>query len=110
MSEAAGKVWRVRYHSNDALYSAYMSFEKDGGIFIPTPNPGNMGSSVFMMVELPGSTQIYPASGRISWINYVRKKGFGVQLAGDEDSRALRTAIENILGGMLNSATPTLTM
>jgi type IV pilus assembly protein PilZ len=110
MSEHAGKVFRVRYHTNELLYQAYMMFCKDGGIFVPTANPPAMQANVFLMVELPGSAQIYAVSGRVAWINFGRRKGVGVKLNPDEDGRVLQTAIQNLLGGMLNAISPTLTM
>ena len=36
-----------------ALYSAYMPFVKNGGIFVPTPKRYFLGDEVFLLLTLP---------------------------------------------------------
>lgn len=111
MTEPKGTVLRVLFKDRNSLYQAYMSFSKDGGIYIPLPGDlPLMNSKVFMLVELPESTQIYPASGRVTWISNGRRKGVGVRLNQDEHSRSLRIAIENLIANNLKSNLPTFTM
>ena len=37
---------------NSALYAAYMSFVKNGGLFIPTNKSYRLGDEVFMLLSL----------------------------------------------------------
>lgn len=108
------KVLHVQYTDKQSLFNCFMSFCRDGGLFIPGGNiPGitpHLGVQVHMLVELPGDPNLYTASGKISWINMDKRRGVGVRMTADEHGRALRNAIENNLGGMIKSPSPTYTM
>lgn len=106
----AGNVVRVRYQTKDALNQAYMAFCRDGGIFVPMDKPEAMGSALFLLIELPDMPEILSVSGRVAWINFAKKAGVGIRFNSDEDGKTLRRHIENLLGGMLVSPNPTLTM
>lgn len=91
-----------------------MSFCRDGGLFVPGGNlqgiHPHLGAQLHMLVELPGDSNLYTVSGKISWINMNKRKGIGIRMAADEFGRALRNAIENNLGGMIKGPSPTYTM
>jgi type IV pilus assembly protein PilZ len=114
MSDQPGKVVRLKFKDKNALYQSYMSFVKDGGLYVPTKLDHTMDvgkpSPVFLLVELPESNEIFPACGKTCWVNDGRKKGVGVRFATDERTKILRIAIENILAANLQSTTQTLTM
>jgi type IV pilus assembly protein PilZ len=111
MTEQRGPVLRVQYKEKNALFQAFMSFTKDGGIYIPlSKDLPPMHSHVFVLVELPENKQLYPASGHICWINNGRKKGVGIRLDVDNDSKALRNAITTAIVSQLSSSAATLTM
>lgn len=111
MTEATGTVIRLHFKERSALYQAYMSFSKDGGLYVPLGGElPLMQSKIFLLVELPESSQIYTASGKVTWINNGRRKGVGVRLNPDEHSRALRIAIENTIAVNMKSNLPTFTM
>lgn len=111
MSDQLGKVVRLSFKDKNALYQSYMSFVKNGGLYIPSQGyMPPMGKPVFLIADLPESSDVYYASGKVCWVYDGRRKGFGIMLANDERTKALRVAIENALALTLKSQSPTLTM
>ena len=51
-----------------ALYSSYMPFIKNGGLFIPTTKSYKLGDEVFMLLTLMDEKDKMPIAGRIVWI------------------------------------------
>jgi type IV pilus assembly protein PilZ len=97
-----------------ALYAAYMSFVKGGGLFIPTKKHYKLGDEVFMLLTLMDEAEKIPVAGRIVWITPVgaqgnRAAGIGVQFS-DQDDGAARNKIEGYLAGTLESDRPTHTL
>ncbi|MBP1151884.1 MULTISPECIES: PilZ domain-containing protein [Methylocaldum] len=98
----------------NVLYSAYMPFVKNGGLFIPTNRSYSLGEEVFMLLNLMDEPERIPVAGKIIWITPngaegSRAAGIGVQFS-DEDGGATRARIENYLAGSLESQRPTHTM
>lgn len=98
----------------NVLYSAYMPFVKNGGLFIPTNRSYGLGEEVFMLLNLMDEPERIPVAGKIIWITPngaegSRAAGIGVQFS-DEDGGATRARIENYLAGSLESQRPTHTM
>lgn len=96
------------------LYATYMSFVKDGGLFIPTNKVYTLGDEVFMLLHLMEETEKMPVSGKVIWITPPggqanRACGIGVQFQG-EDGVKVRNKIETYLAGTLNSDRPTHTL
>jgi len=96
-----------------ALYLAYMPFVRNGGLFIPTNKPYQLGDEVFMLLTLMEETEKLPVSGKIIWITPNgaeggRTAGIGVQFS--EQDAAANAKIENHLAGSLTSDRPTHTM
>jgi type IV pilus assembly protein PilZ len=97
-----------------ALYSAYMPYVKNGGLFIPTDKQYKLGDEVFMLLSLMDEPERLPVAGRIIWITPVgaegnRAAGIGVQFS-DQDGGMARNKIEGYLAGALKSDKPTHTM
>ncbi len=97
-----------------ALYAAYMSFIKGGGLFVPTKKTYKLGDEVFMLITLMDEAEKLPVAGKVVWITPRgaegnRATGIGVQFS-DQDQGAARNMIENYLAGMLNSDRATHTM
>ena len=95
------------------LYSAYMPFIKNGGLFIPTNKDYKLGDEVFLLLNLMDEPDKIPVAGKVIWITPKgaqgnRQAGVGVQFS-DQDDTARRT-IENYLAGSLESDRPTHTM
>lgn len=96
-----------------ALYSAYMPFVNNGGLFIPTTKVYKLGDEVFMLLSLMSEPEKIPVAGRVVWITPKgaqgsRTAGIGVQFS-EPDNVAARK-IETYLAGTLSSDKPTHTM
>lgn len=86
------------------LYSAYMPFVENGGLFIPTRKQYEMGDEVFILLGLMDEPERLPISGRVVWLTPSaaqgnRAQGIGVQFT--EKDNPARTRIEKYLTGML---------
>jgi len=95
------------------LYSAYMPFVQNGGLFVPTNKPYRIGDEVFMLLSLMDEPDKIPIAGKVVWVTprgaqSNRVAGIGVQFS--EQDSAANNKIENYLAGSLNSGRPTHTM
>jgi type IV pilus assembly protein PilZ len=98
-----------------ALYTAYMPFVKNGGIFVPTPKRYFLGDEVFLLLTLPDSSERLPVAGKVIWVTPMgaqgnRTAGIGVQLPDNSEGETIRNKIETQLAGTLNADKPTQTM
>lgn len=96
-----------------ALYSAYMPFVKNGGLFIPTSKPYKLGDEVFILLTLMESAERLPVAGKVIWLTPAgaqnkRTQGIGVQFS-EQDGGETQKKIETVLAGM-NADRPTYTM
>lgn len=97
-----------------ALYASYMTFIKNGGLFIPTAKPYNLGDEVFMLLTLMDSKEKLPVAGKVVWITPKgaqgnKTAGIGVQFS-ELDKGATKSKIEKQLAGALKSDRPTHTL
>ena len=97
-----------------ALYSSYLPFVRNGGLFVPTARPYALGDSVFLLLGLMKDVALLPVAGTVVWVTPSgaqgnKTAGIGVRFA-EEDEGATRTAIERHLGGALQGERPTQTM
>ncbi len=98
----------------EALYTAYMPFVTNGGLFIPTSRPYQYGDEVFILISLMDEEEKIPVAANIVWVtpkgpgNY-RSAGIGVQFSA-EDKGVLRGKIETHLAGTLERTQATNTM
>jgi type IV pilus assembly protein PilZ len=95
------------------LYSAYMPFLENGGLFVPTNKGYSIGDEVFMLLSLMEESDKIPIAGKVVWVSPRgaqgnRTAGIGVQFS-DQDQMA-NSKIENHLAGSLSSDRPTHTM
>ena len=98
-----------------ALYTAYIPFFEEGGIFVPTAREYKLGDDVYVLLTLPDDPQRYPVAGRVAWVTPARAagnrtQGVGIQFPKDEKSRQLKYKIEEVLGSALASERPTQTI
>jgi type IV pilus assembly protein PilZ len=97
-----------------ALYAAYMSYIKGGGLFIPTNKPFKIGEEVFMLLSLIDDPMKLKVVGHVVWVTPSpqsgRPQGVGVQFSEKDGGLEARTKIENLLGSALKSSRPTHTM
>jgi len=93
------------------LYSSYMPFIKNGGLFVPTNRQYNLGDEVFLLLGLMGEPEKIPIAGKVVWItpqgaNGKFTAGIGIQFNDDN----VRGKIEIYLTGIINSERATQTM
>ena len=97
-----------------ALYAAYMPYLKNGGIFVPTTRPYQLGDDVYLILTLLDDPTKVPVAGKVVWISPAtggsKTPGIGVHFPGDESGQAARKRIEDALGANLKSARPTHTL
>lgn len=101
--------------SKSALYAAYMPFLANGGLFVPTSRHYRLGDEVFMLLQLLDEPTRHPVAGRVAWITPAgaqggKTQGIGIHFGEDDTAKALRSRIEQALGGLLaaNRSTHTL--
>ncbi len=97
------------------LYGAYMSYLKEGGIFVPTVKRYFIGDEVFVLLTLPESNERLPVAGKVVWVTPPgaqgnRPAGIGVQFADSSEGDQVKVKIEAQLAGMLTSDKLTHTM
>ena len=100
-------VLSLTIREKSALCAAYIPQLVNGGLFIPTTRPHQLGDEGFMLVSLPEEPTKIPVSGKVVWITPAdaqgkRAQGVGVQFAGDEAGTSAKTKIESMLAGMLD--------
>lgn len=98
-----------------ALYSAYMPFLKNGGIFVTTTKRYFLGDEVFLLLTLPDSSERLPVAGKVVWVTPPgaqgnRPAGIGMQFADTAEGEAVKGKIEAMLAGTLTAERPTHTM
>lgn len=95
------------------LYAAYMPFLARGGIFVPSNRPFRLGEQVFLVLSLLDRAK-YQLQGTVAWITPagtpMKTPGVGVHLPDDDNGRALRRAVEELLGKAIESGRPTQTL
>lgn len=104
------------YENEKQLAKAYLSFVKDGGLFVELGERHQqfrMGDEVSLSVLLPKDETPSLVRGKVVWLSPQRSSvhgeaGIGVQFVGDKSH--LRNRIETVLGQLLRSETPTSTM
>ena len=97
-----------------ALYSSYLSFVTNGGLFVPTQRSYELGDVVFMLLKIMDDTSVTTVAGRVAWITPAgaqgrKEQGIGVQFS-EDDNGATRSNIEHHLAATLNGERPTQTM
>ena len=50
------------------LYSAYMPFLENGGLFVPTNKGYHVGDEVFMLLTLMDEPEKIPIAGKVVWV------------------------------------------
>lgn len=108
-----GGILSLTIKDKSVLYAAYMPFIRNGGMFIPTQKPYQMGDEVFMLLKLLDEPEKVPVAGKVVWITPKgaqgnKVAGVGVQFSGDDT--LARDKIETLLAGAVKSDRPTHTM
>jgi type IV pilus assembly protein PilZ len=115
MNPSAGRsgILSLTIKDKHVLYAAYMSYVKNGGLFIPTNKSYRIGEEVFLLLNLMEESDKIPVAGKIVWITPKgaqgnRAAGIGVQFS--DQNKAARSKIEDYLAGMLESDRVTHTL
>jgi len=96
------------------LYASYMPFVINGGLFISSNLPYEMGQDISILLTLMDEIEPLAISGKIIWTtpprsdNY-RPSGIGIQFS-KNDNNNVRNKIETYLAGTLMSDRSTFTM
>jgi len=114
---AAGRpaVLSLSIKEKAALYAAFMPFVRNGGIFVPTNRPYQLGDDVYLILTLLDDPTKIPVAGKVVWISpsgggASKTPGIGVQFPADDSGFSARKRIEDALGAALRSARPTHTL
>ena len=115
MNATKGGILSLMVKDKAQLYSAYIPFVRNGGIFVPTPKRYFLGDEVFVLLTQPESSERLPVAGKVIWVTPVgaqgaRSAGIGVQFREGGEGDAVRNRIETLLAGTLNADKPTHTM
>ncbi|MBY4677184.1 PilZ domain-containing protein [Marinobacterium arenosum] len=94
----------------ESLYQAYLPYIKNGGLFVATSVPYQLGDEVFLLLSLMDEPDKLPVAGKVVWVTPVgaqngRPAGIGVQLSSEDAT--LVAKIETYLAGALNSGRKT---
>lgn len=100
---------------SSVLYSAYLPFLKNGGLFVPTSQIYRIGDEVFLLLDLMDDGNKYHIAGTVAWItpigaNQGKTQGIGVHFSEDETGIAVKNSIERHLASELNSGRRTHTL
>src|SRR5690606_3222702 len=106
-------VLSLEIKDKSALYGAYMSFLKHGGLFVPTGRQFALGDKVSIMLRQMDDPETIPVGGRVVWVTPKgarrnRAAGIGMKFV-DENGAAVRAKIESYLACALESECPTHT-
>lgn len=104
----------IHVEDKEDLYSSYMPFVTNGGLFIQTNKQYDLGDEVFMLLALVDEPEKLPIAGKVVWVTPIgaqgnRRAGIGIQFS-DQDKGKAKNVIETILAGKLQSDKPTHTM
>lgn len=114
-SPSRPSVLSLSIKEKSALFSAYMPFLKNGGIFVPTNKSYNLGEEIYLILTLLDDPSKYPIAGKVAWITPSgagnnKSQGIGVHFPSDESGIRVRLRVEEVLGSSIRSARATHTM
>jgi len=108
------RILNFEIRDRQQLYLAFMPFIGNGGLFIPTTKPYQLGDEVFLLLRLMDESEQLPVAGKVVWVTPPgaegnRAVGVGIQFS-DQDMGVARRKIEEYLAELLRSDRPTHTM
>lgn len=109
------KTLSITIRDKPILYAAYMSFLKQGGLFIPTRKYFAMGEEIMLMITLLDEEKKYSVKCKVVWLTPANSQGnkaggIGIEFSEDREGDSLRKRIEDLLGSLLLSTDATHTM
>lgn len=114
-SPARPSVLSLAIKEKAALYSAYMPFLKNGGIFVPTNKTYRLGEEIYLILTLLDDPNKYPIAGKVAWITPAgagnnKSQGIGVHFPDDESGTRIKLRVEELLGAAVRSTRATHTL
>ncbi len=97
-----------------ALYTAYMPFVQNGGVFVPTTRVYALGDKIFLLFHLMDRPDPLILDAKVVWTTPTgaqgnKTQGIGIQFD-EADQGETKKVIEEVLVGMLESDRLTHTM
>ena len=90
-----------------ALLAAYIPFLENGGLFVPTDKPAQLGDELYIILTLMDYSTKTAIPGRVAWITPAgatnRRQGVGIQFSKTDASVVARGKIGTLLGPALKS-------
>lgn len=107
-------VMMLAIRDKSTLFASYMPFLQNGGLFIPTAKPFELGDEVFLLLSLMDEQERFPVTGKVVWITPKtalgnRPVGVGIQFIGIEGVD-VQKKIDTYLAGTQKSERSTSTM
>ena len=95
------------------LYTYYMPFIKNGGLFIPTQRAHQLGDEIFVLLHLMDEPERVPLVGKVILVTpkqaeSQRPQGIGIQFD-EKEGRSVKDRIEVYLAEYKDSQQPTHT-
>jgi type IV pilus assembly protein PilZ len=103
----------LEFLSDRELYQYYMPFVKNGGLFVRTPEHYSLGDDIKLEVTLPDALEASIVIGKVCWLTPIGAQNgtpAGIGVSFDEDKDNLHKQIEQLIGRLLSSSEPTLSM
>lgn len=95
------------------LYSLYMPFLTNGGLFYPSKDALSLGTKMRLSVLLPDALDPVDTEVTVAWVSpnsNQSNKPQGIGLAFEDQDAGLRDTIEKLLASKLTSTEATFTM
>ena len=100
-SERAGLVVRIEYSTVDDLFSEFTRDINEGGVFIETETPEEIGATIDLQFYLPGSSDPVKATGTVVRRNDGSKPGqLGMGVEFEHLSPETRARINDLIRSM----------
>ena len=102
-SNATPNLLTLEIHDKAELYSHYMPFISNGGIFIPTEESFQIGDSTGMLIRFVDRGKKLMLTGNVVWMSpqgnssLAGTRGVGLQFSG-EKKHLVKKAIDTYLG------------
>lgn len=103
-SPRADLVVRVDYHTVDELFSDFARNINEGGIFVETESPHELGTAVKLQFQIPGSDEPIQVSGIVVRISDGSEEHSGMGIEFDNLDGAARGHINKLVRKLRSGA------
>ena len=96
-----------------SLHAAYMSFPRNGGLFISTPQGHELGDEVQLLLTLLDEPAAFHIKGRVVWVTPERvqdTRPAGIRVEFSKENEAIHAKIVDYLGRVPLPDRPTHTL